>query len=85
MGVFAEHTGSTSAGQPFRRWKIICAQPGRREVDHMPARKGVMPAKSTRRRACGRWCVGSGSQSGMMQGSSARSLCVSAVSAIEWG
>jgi hypothetical protein len=34
MGAFFV-TGTTSAGHPSRRWKIIVPQPGRRDVLHM--------------------------------------------------
>lgn len=60
---------------------MIWAQPGRREVDHIPARKGEMPVKNMKRRLWGRWFVGLGSQRGITQGDSDRILCVKAVSA----
>lgn len=60
---------------------MIWAQPGRREVDHIPARKGVMPVKKMKRRLWGRWVVGLGSQRGITQGDSERILWVKAVSA----
>lgn len=82
MGVWAVRTGSTSAGQPSRRWKMSWAQPGRRDVDHIPARRGVMPVNRTRSRLCETRRVGFGSQSGMTDADSVRSLCVSAVSAV---
>ena len=60
---------------------MIWAQPGRREVDHIPARKGVMPVKKIKRRLWGSWFVGLGSQRGITHGDSERILCVNAVSA----
>lgn len=50
MGVRDVTTGMTRATQPLKRWKNNWPQPGRRDVDHMFARKGVIPVKRTRRR-----------------------------------
>lgn len=58
------------------------AQPGRRDVDHMPARKGVMPVNRTSMRLYGSRSVGLGSHSGMTEAHSVNSLCVNAVSAV---
>lgn len=58
------------------------AQPGRRDVDHMLARKGVIPVNRTSRRLYGSRSVGLGSQSGITEADSVKSLCVNAVSAI---
>lgn len=58
------------------------AHPGRRDVDHMLARKGVMPVNRTSRRLYGSRSVGLGSQSGITEADSVKSLCVNAVSAV---
>lgn len=71
----------TRATQPLKRWKNNWPQPGRRDVDHMFARKGVIPVKRTRRREYPTRTVGFGSHRGMTEGSSDRSLWVKAVSA----
>ena len=82
-----EMAGTTRVGQPLKRWIFSWPHPGRRDVDHMldpSPRKGEMPTKVMRRRAWARRVVGVGSQSGMTDGDSVRSLWVRSVSAVLW-
>lgn len=75
-------TGTTRAGQPSKRWKCRVPQPGRREVDHMLARKGAMAVKSRTRRGVGKAWRGFGSQRERTEGLAERRVWAREASAV---